>query len=91
MKGRVTLEYVWGIDFVRVALLGDGDLWGDLRKVGAGGEVRDAAGHDGEELWGRGARTVSESGESTRGCSEGACVLDLILELRDAVHARQFL
>ena len=46
----ITLEHVWGVDFVRIALLGDGNLCGDLRKVGAGGEVRDAAGHDGEEL-----------------------------------------
>jgi hypothetical protein len=61
-----TLEYVWRIDFVRIALLGDGDLCGDLRKVGAGCEVRDAAGHDGEELrvrvseWGRGLECVAK-------------------------------
>ena len=85
-----TLEHVWGVDFVRIALLGDGDLCGDLRKVGAGGEVRDAAGHDGEELRVRGHNErVSESGERPR--VWGACFLNLILELRDAVHARQFL
>ena len=45
-----TLEHVRGIDFVWIALLRDRDLGGDLREVRAGGEIRDAAGHDGKEL-----------------------------------------
>lgn len=66
-------------------MLRDRDLGGDLREVRAGGEIRDAAGHDGKEL----IRAVSEIARGRE--AEGACVLYLILELRDTVHARQFL
>lgn len=45
-----TFKDVWGIYFFRVALFGYGDLVRDLDKVDAGGEIRDAARHDREEL-----------------------------------------
>lgn len=45
-----TFKDVWGIYFFGVALFGHWDLVRDLDKVDAGGEIRDAARHDREEL-----------------------------------------
>ena len=42
-KIRLTLDDVGRVRLVRVTLLCDGDLFRDLDKVNAGGEIRDAA------------------------------------------------
>jgi hypothetical protein len=45
-----TFKDIWRVDLVEIALFRYGNLLRDLDKVDAGGEVRDAARHDSEEL-----------------------------------------
>ena len=64
----------------------DRDLCGDLRKVGAGGEVGDAAGHNGEELrepWHKSGQLIAGEGimrELAFCISSCSCVMRSMLD-----------
>lgn len=84
----MTFERVWGVVLVRVARLRDGHVRADLHEVRARGEVCDAVRHYREQLRmaGQGSAGAARAEEG-----RGTDLLDLILQLGDAVHMRQFL